>query len=110
MSLIIKKLINFGFSLFVMPKISKEKERKIQESILQLLFQNNPKTLFTSQIAKELARDEEYIKKLLLDLESKELVTRVKKNPFGGEYSKRMRWSLSNKAYVAYKNLIKENA
>ncbi|MCS7134251.1 MAG: hypothetical protein NZ889_00100 [Candidatus Pacearchaeota archaeon] len=90
-----------------MPRINKEKERKIQESILQLLFQNSPKLLFTSQIAKELARDEEYIKKLLLDLESKELVTCVKKNNTGKQYSRRLRWRLSNKTYEVYKNLMR---
>lgn len=88
-----------------MPRISKEKEKKIQEAILHLLFQHFPKMLFTVKIAKELARDEEYIKKLLFDLEAKELVLRVNKNSQGKTYSRRLRWRLSNKAYQAYKSL-----
>ncbi|MEM2089500.1 MAG: hypothetical protein QXL88_00170 [Candidatus Pacearchaeota archaeon] len=90
-----------------MPRINKEKEKKIQEAILHLLFQNSPKMLFTVQIAKELARDEEYIKKLLLDLEAKDLVVSIKKNNQGKEYTRRLRWRLSNKAYEAYKSLAK---
>lgn len=102
-----KKTYKFSVFFFLMPKISKEKERKIQEEILRVLFQNNPKLLFTSEIARELARDEEYIKKLLLDLEQKELVISTKKNSRGEDYSRRIRWRLSNKAYEAYKELAR---
>lgn len=85
-------------------KISKQKKEKISEQILALLFQESPKLLFTSQIAKETARDEEFIKKLLIDLKKKDLVIEVKKSPKGILYSRRSRWSLSDKAYNAYKS------
>jgi hypothetical protein len=91
-----------------MPRISNEKESKIKESILYLLFHNSPKLLFTVQIAKELARDEEYTKKLLLDLEEQELLVSTKKNMQGKDYSRRIRWRLSNKAYGAYSNIFKQ--
>lgn len=84
-------------------KISKEKRDKISEQILVLLFQNSPKLLFTFYIAKEIARDEEFVKELLLDLKAKGLISEVNKNPQGILYKKRSRWKLSDKAYDAYK-------
>lgn len=88
-----------------MPKISQIKEEKIKESILAFLFQHTPKALFTYHIAQELARDEEFIKRLLQELESKELVLAIKKNSQGQDYNKRIRWRLSDKTYQAYKSL-----
>ena len=85
-------------------KISKEKKEKISEQILALLFQESPKLLFTSQIAKETARDEEFTKRLLIELKKKNLVIEVKKSPKGILYSRRSRWSLSDNAYNAYKS------
>ncbi len=84
-------------------KISDEKKEKIYEQILALLYSISPKAIFTLNIAKELARDEEFIKSLLLNLKKKELVIEVKKNPKGFSYLKRSRWKLSDSAYSAYK-------
>lgn len=84
-------------------KISKEKRDKISEQILAILFQNSPKLLFTFHIAKEIARDEEFVKELLLDLKNKGLISEVNKNPGGILYKKRARWKLTDRAYDAYK-------
>jgi len=84
-------------------RISKEKREKISEQILLFLYSVNPKPIFTLHIAKELARDEEFTKKILLDLKNKKLVLEIKKNPQGKEYKRRSRWTLSEKAYQAYK-------
>ena len=86
-------------------RISKEKRDKIAEQILAFLFQNSPKLFFTVNIAREVARDEEFIKALLSELERKKIVTAVKKNPEGVEYSRRTRWGLSEKVYSTYKQL-----
>jgi len=86
-------------------RISKEKKEKISEQILALLYSINPKALFTSQIAYEIARDEEFVKGLLNTLKSKNLVIEIKKNSKGVDYARRSRWRLSNKAYKAYKNI-----
>jgi hypothetical protein len=85
-------------------KISKEKKEKIYEQILALLFSLSPKPLFTLNIAKELARDEEFVKGLLLNLKKKNLVVEIKKNPKGINYLKRSRWKLSEETYKIYKN------
>lgn len=87
-----------------MPTISTEKKEKIQEQILSYLFSIFPKQTFTSTIAKELARDEEFIKDLLIFLEKKELVVQISKNSEGYNYSRRKRWRISNSAYEVYKN------
>jgi hypothetical protein len=83
--------------------ISKEKKEKISEQILAHLFLTNPKPLFTFHIAQEIARDEEFVKKLLKDLKKREFVVEITKNPQGKDYLKRSRWKLSEKAYLLYK-------
>ena len=85
-------------------RISESKKEKISEQILAFLFSNSPKPIFTSHIAFELARDEEFIKKLLLDLKNKKLVEKITKSPKGEKYLRRRRWKLSDGAYEAYKH------
>jgi len=87
-----------------MPKISKNKREKISEQIIFHLFNIFPKQIFTSDIAKELARDEEFTKKLLLELDQKGLVVQIDKNSLGKRYDLRRRWRLSSKTYNAYKD------
>lgn len=87
-------------------KISEKKREKILEQILALLYSSSPKALFTSKIAQEMARDEEFVKKLLFELKNKKLVTEIKKNPKGISYVRRIRWRLSDRAYQNYKKII----
>lgn len=89
--------------------ISKEKKDKIAEQILAFLYSTTPQPIFTSHIAKEIARDEEFTKKILLDLSSKKLIIEVKKNPMGKPYVKRARWKLSEIAYQSYKKSQENN-
>lgn len=84
-------------------KISNEKKEKISEQILAHLYSIAPKPSFTLHIAKEIARDEEFIKSLLISLKNKGLVIEIKKNPEGKPYLKRSRWRLSEPAYLQYK-------
>jgi hypothetical protein len=84
-------------------KISKSKQEKISEQILAYLFNQSPKSLFTSYIAAEMARDEEFIKTLLLKLKEKKLVQEIKKNALGESYLRRSRWSLTDQTYAYYK-------
>lgn len=85
-------------------RISNAKKEKISEQILAFLFSKTPQAIFTSKIAQEIARDEEFIKKLLLDLNSKNLVIAVTKNPKGIPYVRRIRWKLSEPVYQSYRN------
>ena len=83
-------------------KISEQKKEKITEQILAVLYNKIPQPLFTSHIAQEIARDEEFVKDLLLELKSKGLIVEIKKNSKGDSYLKRSRWTLSDAAYKAY--------
>ena len=85
-------------------KISNQKREKISEQILAHLYHKSPQPIFTSHIAEEIARDEEFVKKLLLELNKKNLVIKIKKNPKGITYLKRIRWKLSDSVYEAYKS------
>ena len=85
-----------------MPTISKEKREKISEQIVYYLFSIFPRQVFTVEIAKELARDEEFIKDLLLGLQKRELVIKIDKNTEGIKYIRRLRWRISNKAHEIY--------
>ena len=84
-------------------KISDKKKEKISEQILATLYSKSPQALFTSQIAQEIARDEEFIKILMQETQTKGIVVPIKKNSKGKQFSRRIRWRLSNKAYQAYK-------
>ncbi len=84
-------------------KISQEKKDKISEQILAFLYEISPRAVFTSHIAQEIARDEEFIKELLLNLKKKHFVIEIKKNPKGKPYLRRSRWGLSDGVYEAYK-------
>ena len=89
-----------------MPRISQEKQNKIAEQIISLLYSSFPKTLFISSIAQEIARDEEFVKKLMEDLLKKNLVTKIDKNPAGFNYSRRSRWRLSTRAQQIYSSKL----
>ena len=84
-------------------RLSKQKRDKISEQILACLYHSFPKQLFTAEIAREIARDEEFTKTLLKELWDKNLVVPIKKNSHGFLFSRRIKWRLSNKAYDAYK-------
>lgn len=86
-------------------KISDTKKEKILEQILALLYSFFPRPYFTSQIAYEIARDEEFVKKLLIELKKKKFVVEITKNSKGIIYKRRSRWALSNNIYQKYKQL-----
>jgi hypothetical protein len=86
-------------------KISKDKINKIKEDILSLLYTNSLKLMFTSEIAHEIARDEEFTKRLLKEMEKENLVVLVNRNPDGIKYSLRCRWRLSSPVYDSYKKI-----
>ena len=85
-----------------MSKISQQNKERIQEQILFYLYKIFPKQVFISEIAKELVRDEEFIKDLLFGLLKKEMVIKIDKNPKGIKYSKELRWRISNKTHEIY--------
>ena len=89
-------------------KISEAKVNKIKENILATLFSKSPQPIFTADIAMEIARDEEFVKKLLEEMEKKKLVVPVKKNNQGISYIKRTKWRLSGHVFDAYSKLARQ--
>ena len=83
-------------------RLSQEKIDKITEQILHYLYQSFPRNPFTAEIAREIARDEEFIKKILLGLKDKELVISINKGKDGEPFTRRLKWKLSNKVYNIY--------
>jgi len=90
-------------------RISKDKIDRIKEEILSIIFRNSPKAMFTSEIAMNLARDEEFTKKLLLEMENSKLIASVKKNSSGINYLRRIRWRLTNNTFNAYQRVYSQN-
>ncbi len=84
-------------------KLSIKKREKISEQILAFLYSTNPKPVFTSEIAEEIARDDTFVKKILQDLKKKKLIIEINKNPKGKGYLRRARWLLSPEVYERYK-------
>ena len=92
-----------------MPIISDKNKQKIKEQILLVLYENNLRPLFTSSIASELERDEEFILYLLNDLNSGGFVKKITKNSDGKIYLARKRWLLHPKVYKEYNRLSEIN-
>ena len=88
-----------------MPHIASKTKDRISEQILAHLYTKAPEPQYTSSIAQELARDEEFIKSLLLSLEKQKLVIKITKNAAGYDFVRRQRWRLSNNAFDAYKRI-----
>jgi len=88
-------------------RLSKEKRDKISEQILSHLYHSFPKQLFTAEISKEIARDEEFIKNIMFELKDKNLVLAIKKNESGKDFIRRIRWQLTSPAYQAYSQKTK---
>lgn len=84
-------------------RLSKQKRDRIAEQVLSFLYHEFPRAHFTASISREIARDEEFIKTIMHELQDKKLVNCIRKNPQGLVYSRRCRWNLSPKAYDAYK-------
>ena len=89
-------------------RLSQEKKDKIAEQILSFLYHSFPNQPFTAEIAREIARDEEFIKRLLFDLKEKGLVVPIRKNSKGLVFTRRLKWRLSNKVYDVYSEKSKE--
>lgn len=90
-------------------KLSKAKRDRISEQILSFLYHSFPKQLFTAEISRELARDEEFIKNLLYELKDKGIVSAIKKSATGADFIRRVKWQLTAKAYAAYSEKVNQS-
>lgn len=89
-----------------MSRISQKKVEKIKEGILSVLFEAGMRGMFTKQISDEIARNDEFTLQLLLDMEKQKIVKQIRKTKKGTEFIRRKQWTLTDKAYEAYKQLL----
>jgi len=85
-------------------RLSQDKKNRIIEQTLSFLYHSFPEEPFTAEIAREIIRDEEFVKRLLFELKEKGLVISIMKNKDGTPFSRRLRWRLSNRVYEVYKS------
>lgn len=85
-----------------MVKLSNQLINLIKDDILSHLYNNQLKSFFTNQIAKEIRRDNEYALKLLLELKEQGLVEQIKKNKQGKQYLARVKWRIPPNVIKAY--------
>lgn len=89
-----------------MSRISQKVREKIKEEILRVLYENAPKPLYTKQLADLILRNDEFTLALLIELEEKKFVKKVKKTKQGVEFTARKQWILEPKIYSTYSRLI----
>ena len=93
-----------------MPSISEKTKGRISEQILAYLFSQSPEPKYTVDVASSVARDEEFTKALLTELEKRKLVIKVTKSAQGITFSRRQRWRLSDAAFSAYNQMSKQRS
>lgn len=89
-------------------RLSKNKRDRIAEQILAFLYHSFPKQPFTAEVAREIARDEEFVKRLLFELKEKGLIISVRKNAKGIAFTRRSKWRLTQKVYDIYSEKAKQ--
>ncbi len=86
-----------------MSKISERNIDKIKNEILYLLYESKLKGIYTKKIADEVARDDEFVLRLLKDLEREKIVKTVNLNKI--KFVRRKKWLMTEEAYKKYKEL-----
>ena len=88
-----------------MSKVSDKKIKKLKEHILSILYETHFNPIFTSNIAEDLIRDEEFTLRLLIELKKEGFIKEINKNTDGKRYLSRKKWILQSKIYDQYKIL-----
>ncbi|MFH0835585.1 MAG: hypothetical protein V1834_00285 [Candidatus Micrarchaeota archaeon] len=88
-----------------MSRVSKKTFDKVAESVLGVLYDNYPGSVSTRFVAGEVARDKEFVAKVLDFLRGKGFVEQWTKSRAGEEYERWAKWRLSKRAYDKYAEL-----
>ena len=86
------------------PTVHKLVKKNESNDTTEIISKKSSNYLFEDINVKLLRADEEFIKRLLLDLSNKGLVIQIKKNNNGDLFLRRSRWRLSTKVYEIYKS------
>ena len=87
-----------------MVKLSTNTIKKIKEQILSELYHSSPKAPYTNQLANLIIRDDEFTKKLLMEMEKENLVEQIKKTSKGYQTIRRSRWKLTKNVLKAFES------
>ncbi len=87
-----------------MVKLSQKTTQLLKDDIISILYENPLAARFTNEIALELRRDNEFTKKILLELKKEGFVEEVKKNSKGYQYLARIKWRIPPKVLKAYES------
>jgi len=85
-----------------MVRLSNKTIKLLKDDIVSILYENSLKSMFTNEIATELRRNNEFTKKLLLDLKKDGLVEEVGKNKKGQTYLRNKKWRIPSKVLKAF--------
>lgn len=81
-----------------MVRLAKKTVDLLKDDIVNILYENPLKPLFANEIAVSLRRDNEFTKKLLLELKDLGIVEEIKLNRRKKPYLLRKRWRISKEA------------
>ena len=87
-----------------MVRLSKKTIRFLKDDIISILYDKPLIARFTNEIALELRRDNEFTKKLLLELKKEGFVEEINKNKKGQNYLARTKWRIPPKILKAYES------
>jgi len=96
------KLKYFKGTPSIMVRLSKKTIQLLKDDIISILYDRSLEALFTNEIAREIRRDNEFTKKLLLELKKESLIEQVKKNKKGQEYLTHTKWRIPFKVLKAF--------
>ncbi len=85
-----------------MVRLSDQLINLIKDDIISHLYNNQLKSFFTNELAREIRRDNEFTLQLLLGLEQQGMVEKIRKNKQGKQYLARIKWRIPNHVIKAY--------
>jgi predicted transcriptional regulator len=90
-----------------MSKLSQKTFDRVCENILSVLYERYPIPVSALELSEELARDNEFVSRVLVYLQGRKLVERVETGKSGEPYEKWVKWKLSKNVKNSYDALAK---
>lgn len=88
-----------------MVKLSQNTINLLKDDIVNILYENSLKPLFTNEVAFIMRRDNEFTKKLLMELKNLGIVEEIKFNTRKRNYLLRKKWRISNNVLKKYEEM-----
>jgi len=86
-------------------RVSQRTFNKVAEATLAFLNERFPEPLSGREVAAELARDNEFVGRVLIFLREKGLVQQVYKSPTGKDYLRWTKWALTPATKAKFESL-----